>query len=197
MSCKDLPQSYVLTKVVDLQNDRKTALWVNLGAFGITVVMVLAAVFFVPFSKFVSFSSPTAKDALRLFLLVPAIAVYVVTHELIHGLFFRRYGKEKPKYGFSGLYFYAGSPVFFDRRSYLISALAPVVIWFFILLVLDTILPEKYFWFFYILQIVNLSGAAGDFYIAYLARSMPADVLIRDWGYQMEFYLRAEMARKK
>ena len=112
-------------------------------------------------------------------------------------MFFRRYGKEKPKYGFSGLYFYAGSPVFFDRRSYLISALAPVVIWFFILLVLDTILPEKYFWFFYILQIVNLSGAAGDFYIAYLARSMPADVLIRDWGYQMEFYLRAETARKK
>ena len=197
MSCKDLPASYVLTKVVDLQNDKKTALWVNLGAVGIAAVMVLAAVFFIPFSRFVSFSSPTAKDALRLFLLVPAIAVYVVTHELIHGLFFRRYGKEKPKYGFSGLYFYAGSEVFFDRRSYLVIALAPVVVWFAVLLILDAALPNRLFWFFYILQIVNISGAAGDFYITYLARSMPADVLIRDWGYKMEFYLRAEKVKKQ
>ena len=197
MSCKDLPAGYVLTKTVDLQNDRKTALLINLGAVGVAAVMVLAAVFFVPFSRFISFSAPTSKDVLRLFLLVPAIAVYVVTHELIHGLFFRRCGKQKPKYGFSGLYFYAGCEAFFDRKSYLVIALAPVLIWFVILLVLDAALPGKYFWFFYILQIVNLSGAVGDFYIAYLARSMPADVLIRDWGYKMEFYLRAELARKQ
>ena len=197
MNYSALPPAYVVYQTVDLQRDRKIALLVGFLSVGIAAVMVIAAVFFVPFSRFLSFDAPTGADTIRLLLLIPAIVFYVVTHELIHGAFFRCYGKAKPKYGFSGLYFYAGSEGYYDRRSYGIIALAPVLVWFILLLVLDAVLPEKYFWFFYILQIVNLSGAAGDFYIAYLARTMPADVLIRDSGTAMEFYVRAEKIKRE
>lgn len=192
MNYKTLPGGYVLFKTVNLQTQRRLALGINAAALGIAGIMIAAAVFFIPFHRFISFSQPRSSDALRLLLLVPAIGVYVVTHELIHGLFMRRYAGVKPKYGFSGLYAYAGSPAFFDRKSYLKIALAPVVIWFFLLLIADLLLPDTLFWFAYILQILNISGAAGDFYIAWISRTMPADVLIRDWGYEMEFYCRAE-----
>lgn len=196
MSYKTLPGGYVLFKTVNLQAQRRLAVGINAAALGIAAIMIAAAIFFVPFRRFISFSQPQASDALRLLLLVPAILIYIVTHELIHGLFMRRYSGMKPKYGFSGLYAYAGSPAFFDRKSYLKIAMAPVLIWFFLLLAANLLLPDTLFWFAYILQILNISGAAGDFYIAWISRAMPADVLIRDWGYEMEFYCRAEKVLK-
>lgn len=188
MNHKTLPGGYILFKTVNLQTQRRLALGINAAALGIAALMVAAAVFFIPFRRFISFQQPQASDALRLLLLVPAIFIYIVTHELIHGLFMRRYSGVKPKYGFSGLYAYAGSPAFFDRKSYLKIAMAPVWIWFLVLLAANLLLPDTLFWFAYILQILNISGAAGDFYITWVSRSMPADVLIRDWGYKMEFY---------
>ena len=48
---------------------------------------------------------------------------------------------------------------------YLIIAFAPVVILGIILAVLTVAFYETAFWTLYLIQIVNLSGAAGDFYV--------------------------------
>ncbi len=192
MNYKTLPTGYILCKVVNLQKQRKLALCISAASIGIAIVMIFAAIFFIPFTRFISFSQPQASDALRLLLLIPAICFYVVSHELIHGLLMRRYSGVKPKYGFSGLYVYAGSSAFFARNSYLKIALAPVFTWFLLLLIANLLLPDTLFWFAYSLQILNIAGASGDFYIAWVSKTMPADVLIRDQGYEMEFYCRVE-----
>ena len=81
-----------------------------------------------------------------------------------------------------------GATPSFDRKSYLVISLAPVVLLGAVLLLLCALLPSSLFWFFYLLQIQNLSGAAGDLYLCLLLQKMPADLLIRDSGVAMEFY---------
>ena len=52
----------------------------------------------------------------------------MILHEIIHGGFMKAFSGLKPRYGFTGLYAYAGSDALFNRRQYLIIAFAPVVI---------------------------------------------------------------------
>jgi len=62
----------------------------------------------------------------------------------------------------------------------LIIALAPVVFFGIIFLLLNVLLPIEWFWFIYFFQIINLSGAAGDFYVTYLMRKFSDDVLTEE-----------------
>ena len=189
MNYRVLPEGYELFRSINLQKDKRLAFLVNGLAVVIAVVMVLTAVPFVPFSTFISIHNPTLFDALRPLLLLPALLLYVVTHEWIHGFYMKRYSGVKPKYGFTGLYAYAGSSAFFDRRSYLIIALAPVIWWGALLMILNFALPISWFWFFYIMQIMNLSGAAGDFYVSVYMSRLPRTLLVQDSGVSMDVYL--------
>ena len=189
MNYRVLPEGYELFRSINLQKDKRLAFLVNGLAVVIAVVMVLTAVPFVPFSTFISIHNPTLFNALRTLLLLPALLLYVVTHEWIHGFYMKRYSGVKPKYGFTGLYAYAGSTAFFDRRSYLIIALAPVIWWGALLMILNFALPISWFWFFYIMQIMNLSGAAGDFYVSVYMSRLPRTLLVQDSGVSMDVYL--------
>ena len=195
MNYKMLPEGYELLRSIDLQKDRRLALLVNGLSLGIAIVMVICALPFVPFSTFISIWSPSLLDVLRPLLLLPALLVYVVTHELIHGFYMKRYSGVKPKYGFSGLYAYAGSEAFFDRRSYLIISLAPVILWGVLLMILNFALPVSCFWFIYIIQIMNISGAAGDFYVSLYMSRLPHTILIQDSGVKMDVYILVEKTK--
>ena len=47
---------------------------------------------------------------------------------------------------------------------------------------------ESAFWYLYIIQIVNVSGAAGDLYVGWLIARSQSDVMVRDAGTDMSFY---------
>lgn len=192
MNYRQLPEGYELLRSIDLQKDRRLALLVNGLALFIAVVMVLAALPFVPFSTFISIRTPTLSDVARPLLLLPALLFYVVTHELIHGFYMKRFSGMKAKYGFTGLYAYAGSEAYFNRRSYLIISLAPVALWGALLMILNFALPVSWFWFVYIVQIMNLSGASGDFYVSVYMSRLPRTILIQDSGTSMDVYARVE-----
>ena len=80
---------------------------------------------------------------------------------------------------------WAGSTVWFDRRSHIITALAPVVVWGAILQIAIAKLPGEWFWPLWIVQISNLSGSAGDLYTAWALMRMEGDLLIQDTGVRM------------
>jgi hypothetical protein len=111
-----------------------------------------------------------------------------VLHELVHGIFMKHYSGVKPKYGFTLLYAYAGSTAYFNKKSYIIIALAPVVIWGIVLGVLCAVLPVSWFWVFYFIQMGNISGAAGDAYVTYKMLTFPKDILVNDTGVAMTVY---------
>jgi len=186
MNSLQLPKGYRLVREVDLMKDKKLALWINLAALLVCVPLVAVRLLLHPAAvASVSLPGLLVKAGITL----AGIVGYIILHELTHGLFIRLYCGEKAEYGFNGLYAYAGKKnACFDKRSYCVIALSPVVLWGVVLLVLNLLLPAAWFWPVYLIQILNLSGAVGDAYVFFVLSKMPGDVLINDDGVSMRFY---------
>lgn len=114
-----------------------------------------------------------------------ALIVYIPLHELTHGAVMFALSGVPPKYGLKLPYAYAGSTVWFDRASHIVTALAPVLLWGAALQAAIALLPPEWFWPLWIVQISNLSGSAGDIYCAWKLARMKGDILIQDTGVRM------------
>lgn len=187
-SVKELPAGYEQILTVDLQKDKKKALLINGMALAVAAVMVAAALPLVPFNSLYDISRGLSAYLLRFVVLLAGMALYIVLHEAVHGVCMKHFSRVKPRYGFTGLYAYAGSDAYFDKKSYIIIALAPIVVWGVVLAVLSALVTESWFWVVYIIQISNISGAAGDLYVTWKFRSLPEDILVRDTGVSMTVY---------
>ena len=177
-----LPEEYHEIKSVNLQKDKKVALLVNILALVVMIPMLIIGAIIKPINI-------AAESAIKeLLIILVFLIVYMVLHEAVHGIFIYKYSKQKPKFGFTGMYAYAGSDSYFNKREYIIIALAPIVVWGIVLLILNITLPFSTFWIVYFIQACNISGAAGDLYITYVIKKMPSDVLIKDVGIEMKIY---------
>lgn len=180
-----LPQGYREVRKVDLMRNRKEAFAVNLLALAIMAGVALFGLLICPPFFEIRIGIHTVVGIVFMLL---GIIVYMVLHELIHGVFMKVFSGQKPRYGYTGLYAYAGSDALFNRKQYLIIAFAPVVILGIVLAVLTTAFYETAFWYLYAIQVVNLSGAAGDLYVGILIARSNNDVMVRDAGTDMSFY---------
>jgi hypothetical protein len=113
----------------------------------------------------------------------------LVIHELIHGIFFLAITGSPPKFGFRFLFAYTAAPDWYvPRRSYLIIALAPVVIITIIgiaatFFIADSLLPALLFF-----TAMNISGSVGDMMVAAWMLRNPSIMLIQDYGDGVRFY---------
>ena len=163
------------------------------------LALLIAAVMGVGMNRLVPISSLFQMDGgpllygLRFVSLFVLIFGYLILHELVHGITMKACGTKKVRYGFTGLYCYAGSEDYYGKKSYLTIALAPVVLFFFLLIPINLIVPREWFWVVYFLQIGNLSGAAGDLFVTVKFAGMPKDILVQDSGVSMAVYSRSGM----
>ena len=186
--CKELPGEYVPVLSIDMQEDKKLAAWIN-GLAAVTMVLLgVLGMVWVPFDTLIDTEQGSGMLVLRLAALCVGNVGYIFLHELIHGVFMRWFSGERPHYGFTSLYAYAGSSAHFNKVSYLIIALAPVVILGLLLAVLCCVVPRSWFWVVWFIQMVNLGGAAGDLYVTMKFSVLPPDILIRDEGVRMMVY---------
>ena len=176
-----LPSDYTPVMSVDLQNNKATATAVNIISILLMALMVVPVMFFVPLALF-------ASNLIGIVVLFAAYAAYIVLHELTHAAVMRQIKKKKVHFGFTGLYFYAGSNFYFDRKSYILIALAPVVLFGLIFGAINVYVPANWFWVVYLLQVFNISGAAGDFYVTFKFSRLPRDILIHDSGTAMTVF---------
>ncbi|MEG1523533.1 MAG: DUF3267 domain-containing protein [Clostridia bacterium] len=158
-------------------------------AMGMISLFTLAAMLVLGF-----FLRPKEKElvigfglVLQVLLLGLGTVGYMLLHELIHGWIMQAYGGH-PRYHFSVIYACAGSDAYFSRRQYMNIALMPVLLLGLLLLVLNIILYPEHYWFFYTLQMLNVSGAAGDLYVTAMIMRMPKDTVVQDTGTVMTFY---------
>lgn len=191
-SYAELPEGYSHVFTLNLQKNKKTALIINLAAVVIMVIMAGIGLLICPLSEFFSFESGTAVYWLRLIALIAGYFAYVILHELVHGITMKRYGSKTVKYGFTGMYAFAGSQDYFAKKPYLVIALAPVVFWGIVLLVLNLLVPMSWFWVVYFVQMGNISGAAGDLYVTWKFSKLPKDILVKDTGVEMTVYSRQQ-----
>ena len=181
-----LPENYKEILYVDLQKNKKLALLVNGLALIISAVMIIIGLIISPLSKL--YSEGPVILLINLLIMLIGMPLYLVLHELVHGIFMYSYSRVKPRYGFTGMYAYAGSDGYFSKLPYIIIALAPVVIWGIVLLVLNLTLPSYLFWSVYMIQIANISGAAGDAYVTAKFSRLPTSILVQDTGVALTVY---------
>ena len=183
-----LPDGYREIDAVDLQKDKKLSLLVNGLAILIGVALAVPMHFVVPLSTLFDMSAGLGAYFIRFGVLFAAAVVYMVLHELAHGVAMKLCGTKRVKYGYTGLYAFAGSEDYYDKTAYIFIALAPVVLWGAVLLVLQFLVPTPWFWVVYMVQITNLSGAAGDYFVSARFSRFPNDILVRDNGVSMKVY---------
>ena len=187
-NCSTLPEGYAPILSLDLQKNKRQMLIVNIIGTLIAIAMLAVALPFVPFSTLFDMSAGLGMYALRFGVLLAGMVVYILLHELVHGVLMRTLSGVKPRYGFTLMYAYAGSDAYFNKKSYLVIALAPVVIWGAVLAVVNTLVPTAWFWVVYLIQVVNLSGAGGDLYVTFKFCRLPRDILVRDTGVAMTVF---------
>lgn len=186
-----LPEDYGEIYSLNLQKDKRTAIIVNLLALAIAAVMAVSMNFFVPVTSVFDMSGGIARYFLRLAALIVLMVLYMVLHELVHGIAMKLCGTKRVKYGFTGLYAFAGSEDYYDKKSYIFIALAPIVLWGTVLAAVNFFVPTEWFWIVYMIQLINISGAAGDLFAAVKFSRMPKNILIQDSGVSMRvFYIR-------
>ena len=183
-----LPEGYCEIYSVDMQKDKRIAVFVNLLAAVIGVLLAVPMHFAVPISTLFGMERGIYAYMLRLGALAAASVLYIILHELVHGIAMKICGTKKVKYGYTGLYAFAGSNDYYDKRAYIFIALAPIVFWGIVLAVLNVLVPRDWFWVVYFIQIFNLSGAAGDLFVTIKFSKMPSDILVSDSGVGMRVF---------
>lgn len=183
-----LPAGYREVCRIDLQKDKKLALLVNGAALLIGAVMIVPMHFHISIATLFDLSEGFVPYLLRFLCMLLGLTLYIILHELVHAAAMRLSGTQKVNFGFTGLYAFAGSADYYDRPHYILIALAPIVVWGVVLGLLCALVPPAWFWVVYIIQVTNISGAAGDLYITYRMAKLPPDLLVQDSGVRMTVF---------
>ena len=183
-----LPEGYRDYYSIDLQKDKKMSLLVNLLAVVIAVLLLVPMHFLVPISSLFVMNKGLGNYLIRFIALIVLMTAYIPLHEITHGLAMKICGTKKVKYGFTGLYAFAGSNDYYNKKAYIFIALAPIVLWGLVIAIINPFVPLEWFWVVFSLQIINLSGAAGDLFVTIKFLGFPKDILIRDYGVGMTVF---------
>ncbi|MGN0468649.1 MAG: DUF3267 domain-containing protein [Acutalibacteraceae bacterium] len=189
---ESLPCGYKEILCVNLAKDKKLAVWLNIGSLLIAAAMTIPMHFHVSIFTLFDISDGLYPYLARFAVLLIGMFIYIFLHEAVHGITMKLFGCKKVKYGFKVVYAYAGSEEYFEKKSYVVIALAPVVLWGALLAVINAFVPESWFWVVYFIQMLNISGAVGDFYVTAKFSKLPKDILIKDTGTQMSVFAQGE-----
>ena len=177
-----LPAGYRYAGTMDFNRNRGQIMAMLKLSLGLLIVPFVAELFICP-------PKPSWRGFVEGWYLWAATAgmlvIYIPLHELTHGAAMLALSGVKPSFGIRLPYAWCGSPVWFDRRSHIITALAPVLLWGILLQILIAALPREWFWPLWLTQLSNLSGSAGDIYCVYYLARMKGELLIQDTGTRM------------
>ncbi len=185
---QDLPENYKQKYKLDLKESRHVVI-LNIISLVAVVAMILIMNAFIPINSIVSKHSSMNSVLLKVVVIAAGFLTYIVLHEGVHGLMMKIFGAKNIKFGFKSMYFYAGSNEYFSKGVYILTALAPVVVWGIVLVGVNFIVPYDWIWVVYFLQIINISSSCGDLYVAFNFVRFNKDVLIQDAGTNMVVYL--------
>lgn len=191
---KELGAEYLYAGRLDL-GERNKGMVVNLAgvlllfAFGWLFAQVAAAIR--PETTSAGFFDVIqGLEPLYLFI---GLFVMLVAHELIHGLFFWIYTRERPQFGFKVVYAYASAPDWYIRRNqFIVTGLAPVVIITVLGIAFLPFVPEIYLAEMLILLAFNAAASVGDMVTVGWLLPKPPTAMVRDSGTLIDVYTLAD-----
>lgn len=181
---KELPEGYKVYKVIDAKNT-KTILWFNI----ISLLMFFVAI--IPFIllKQVQFSG--LQLVIPFFLIIVfGMIIYIILHELTHGIVYKFYTKQKLTFGLTLFVAYCGVPnIYVNKKVALTSVLAPFVLYSIILIPILILIPANLIYLGLLLIFgVHFSGCVGDLYVTYILLKSKGKILMNDTGPKQTFY---------
>ena len=183
---KELPPGYREVFAVDAGNKR-VGLLLNLLAAAIDLpILAVSLVLIRPWES----GAPRPR---QLLILLAALVVYIVLHELVHGAAYKIMTREKLSFGLTLSVAYCGVPnIYCYRLTSLISLLAPFTLFLPVFLLPAILLPDAWDRFVWAVMLaMHVGGCAGDLYntFLFLFRFRDPRTLTRDFGSKQVFYL--------
>ena len=105
---QSLPKGYKERLQVNLQSDKRTAAKINAGGAITMAAILVIGHFIVSVREFFNVDS-LSRYFIRLGVVLVGYIVYMVLHELTHGVVMKAVGGRSVEFGFTGMYAFAGS----------------------------------------------------------------------------------------
>ena len=181
-----LPADYQAIRKVNLSEDKQINQMIQFCFVFITGLLIIFALWFgLPLS--------TGTNPFFSFLItVVLVLIYMAFHELTHAVFIKIFSHSRPSFTVRFPFLSVGSQAYFNRKSFLVIALAPGLLWGTVLIILLFLVPDRIFLSLYILLIVNFAGSSGDYIQAYIAFKSPAETLFQDNGKETTLFVPAD-----
>ena len=194
----DLPDGYIEDYVIDAKDTKFTII------FGliINVILIVGTIALCLFLKGFSFTAfkEYRQANIHIFLfgmltLIVSFFIYMILHELTHGLFFKIFTHEKLTFGLTLTVAYCGVPKLYVRKwPMFITTLAPFVTFIFVfglpVIFIDNII---FYFVFSLLLGFHIGGCVGDLYgatIMLFKYRKNKDLLINDTGPKQTYYIK-------
>jgi hypothetical protein len=168
---------------MDLSKDKKINMYIQ-------ILLVLLVAIMIGLAKWFDFPlTGSGNTGVKILITVFMCAVYMIVHELTHGVFVKLLSGVKPTYLVKFPFLCTGSEAYFNKKSFIIVALSPIVLWGISLIFMLLLLPSDFFLSIYIVTILNFAGAAGDYFQVYAISRMHPMALIQDNGKETKVFL--------
>jgi hypothetical protein len=193
--CRSLPAEYQLARSIDLRQEPKLMLWLNLVGLGLLVLFGWLFLWLAEGLRSPTLAEPSISISLpsgiaAILGTVVAFVGVLVLHELVHGLCFWLITRARPRFGLQLAYAYASAPEWFIQRNpYLVVGLAPLILISLLGVALLPWLPGSLLLPWVFALAVNASGSVGDLYIIGWLLGRPASALVNDHGDCIRIYL--------
>lgn len=199
---RDLPPDYVRSGVLDLARNVPAQIGLSVAGIGLffgflilfgQIVIALRADL-----TTIGFTLDGTDVFLGLAALLIVVIVVVVLHEAVHGIAFWLFTREPPRFGFRGLYAFAGAPDWhLPRLQYAVVGGAPLVLLSLGGLLLALSLPVGVLPLLILGLTMNAAGAIGDMLVLGWIAFSPRGSLFRDTGDAVERHIQAESAHRQ
>ena len=193
---RSLPGGYKLAKKMDAK-DVKFGLLLTLGSlllFAVALVPCAVPMFFVPREALTGLMEQMNIMLIGYF---GGTLIYLVLHELVHGIAYKSLTGEKLTFGLSWSCAFCGVPnIYTYRKTSIIASAAPLVVFSVVFCALCAVLFYVNIWYFYAAAFIlgmHLGGCSGDIYMLILmAKFKNPKLLVRDTGPAQTFYMPEE-----
>ena len=192
-SYKNLPEGYEAVREIDAVGNKRVAVGLNAAALLISALSG-TLLYFLRFRRFTFTVDEINFGAYLLFTLglLLSMFVYLVLHELVHGIVYKLMTREKLTFGISFSCAYCGVPdVFVTKKTALSALVAPFAVFTVAFALPIAFVGDYAALFLSFLLVLHLGGCAGELYdMILLLFVIKGDVLMKDTGPKQTFYVR-------
>ena len=191
---RSLPENYVLKDNIDLSQDLRLAIWLNIAATILFFISIWCCYLYLAWLRpeliKQSFSIEIdAASLLKILGVLIIILVNLVLHEAIHGFFFWWFTRSKPLFALHLAYAYAAAPEWYiPRHQYAVIGLAPLLLIDAVILAILPLVPQEAILILVSMLAFNTGGAIGDIWMVSRLLFLAPAGLINDHGDSVQFY---------